>query len=321
MFDPAFRTLFFTTKAKLSMKNNHILIAKDGKDNITIPLSDILCIILESNQITITTALLSAIANHKIVMYICDESHLPNGIYTSFLGHYKSLSVMQSQIELSKQKKAIIWQKIIKSKISNQAILLKINNKNEYKQLETLSKNVNLGDSNNNESQAALIYFKALFGKKFVRRSQINSREDIHIINSALNYGYAILRGMIIRALCASGLNPAFGIAHHNQFNQFNLADDLIEPFRVFVDSKVISMIKDHTLSNNFHTTHKVALIKILEMKVLVGNQFYPLSRAIIKNIQGISNSINGNISNLNLPIFKENTLDGRKIHESIDYV
>ena len=321
MFDPAFRTLFFTTKAKLSMKNKHILITRDDKESITIPLIDISCIILESNQITITTALLSAIASHRIMVYVCDETHIPNGIYTSFLGHYKSLSVIQSQIKLSKQKKAIMWQKIIKSKISNQANLLKTCNKKEYKQLEVLSKSVNLGDSSNNEAKAAFIYFKALFGKEFVRRSQINSNDSTRLINYALNYGYAILRGMIIRALCASGLNPVFGIAHHNQFNQFNLADDLIEPFRIFVDSKVISMINNNLLTDEFDIKHKAILIKTLETKVLINNHHYPLSRAIIKNIQGVANNINGEISELNLPIFKEHISDGREIHENINYV
>lgn len=321
MFDPAFRTLFFTTRTKLSLKNKHILIVRENKEDITIPLVDILCIILESQQITITTALLSAIANYKIVVYICDETHLPNGIYTSFLGHYKSLSIMQAQIKLSKQKKAIIWQKIIKSKILNQATLLKIHSKKEYKQLETLSKNVHLGDSNNNESKAAFIYFKSLFGKEFIRRTQINNSKNMHAINSALNYGYAILRGIIIRALCASGLNPAFGIEHHNQFNQFNLADDLIEPFRVFIDSKVIHMLNNNILKDIFDTTHKAILIKILEVKVLINNQFYPLSRAIIQNIQSITNNINGEANDLALPIFKEEELNGREVYESINYV
>lgn len=322
MFDPAFRTLFFTTKAKLSIKNKHILINRDNKEDITIPLSDIMCIILESNQITITTALLSAIAKYKIVVYVCDETHLPNGVYTSFLGHYKSLSVMQAQIKLSKQQKAIIWQKIIKSKIINQANLLKIHNKKEYEDLEILAKKVNLADSSNNESKAASIYFKALFGKNFIRRSQITSNEHMYIINTALNYGYAIIRGMVIRAICASGLNPAFGITHHNQFNQFNLADDLMEPFRIFVDSKVMHMINNNLLKTTFNTKHKAILIKILETKVLVNNQFYPLNRAIIKNIQGINNSINeGGLCDLNLPIFKEDSLGGREIYESINYV
>ncbi|MDE5602676.1 MAG: type II CRISPR-associated endonuclease Cas1, partial [Helicobacter sp.] len=237
MFDSAFRTLFLSTPAKLKLADKHLCILQEDKESVKIPLSDILCVIAESHQITLTNALLDAFASSKIVLYTCDSSHLPSGVFMPFLGHFKSLSVLQNQIKLKKQTKAILWQQIIKSKINNQAVLLQMCGKSESHQLESLAKSVHLGDSTNNEAKAAAIYFKALFGMGFSRKIQIFEEEKIGTINAALNYGYAIVRGIITRSLCASGLNPTLGINHKNQFNAFNLADDMIEPYRIFVDS------------------------------------------------------------------------------------
>ncbi|WP_334094077.1 type II CRISPR-associated endonuclease Cas1, partial [Helicobacter typhlonius] len=244
MFDSAFRTLFLSTPARLSLQDKHLCIVQKDKESVKIPLVDILCVMLESHQITLTNALLNAFAQYKIILFACDESHLPSGLFMPFLGHFRSFSVLQSQIALNKQRKAILWQQIVKAKINNQALLLKMQNKKEYEELESLAKSVNLGDSNNNEAKAAAIYFKALFGKNFSRKVQIFEDSKMGTINAALNYGYAIVRGIITRSLCVSGLNPALGINHKNQFNAFNLADDLIEPYRIFVDSVVVQMVE-----------------------------------------------------------------------------
>lgn len=335
MFDSAFRTLFLSNPARLSLKSNNLRIGlmgescldsqtapkhqesykSDKKDEITIPLSDILCIIIESRQITLSSSLLNAFAQHKILVFICDDAHLPSGIFTPFLGHYRSLSVLESQISLSKQKKAILWQQIIKAKIANQAALLAMLHRDEAELLEILAKNVQLMDSSHLESQAARIYFRALFGKGFVRNADMSPESSV--VNAALNYGYAIVRGMIVRSLCASGLNPALGIFHKNQFNPFNLADDVIEPYRVFIDSLVVKMLESNNLHESLRLENRVVLAEILSTQILLQGKLYPLSRAVIASVQSLSQSIESGRSKLQLPIFQENQSNGREVYES----
>ncbi|WP_301008237.1 type II CRISPR-associated endonuclease Cas1 [Helicobacter sp. UBA3407] len=321
MFDSAFRTLFLSTPAYLSLEDKHLCIAQKDKESVKIPLVDILCVMLESHQITLTNALLNAFALHKIVVFTCDECHLPSGLFMPFLGHFRSFSVLQSQINLSKQRRAILWQQIIKAKIHNQALLLKMQNKKEYEELESLAKSVNLGDSNNNEAKAAAIYFKALFGKNFSRKVQIFEDNKMGTINAALNYGYAIVRGIITRSLCVSGLNPALGFNHKNQFNAFNLADDLIEPYRIFVDSVVVQMVEVGELEESLSLQNRAKLVDILQSAVIVENKLYPLTRAGVVSAQSVVKCLEIENLKLKLPLFCEEKSNGRKIYESVSDV
>lgn len=316
MFDSAFRTLFLSTPARLSLLDKHLCITQKDKENVRIPLSDILCIILESPQITLTNALLNALAQYKIICYTCDSSHLPSGVFMSFLGHFKSLSVLQNQIKLKQRTKAVLWQQIVKAKINNQAALLQMCGKAEWYQLESLAKSVNLGDSTNNEAKAAAIYFKALFGVGFSRKIQIFEEEKIGTINAALNYGYAIVRGIIVRSLCASGLNPALGINHKNQFNAFNLADDMIEPYRIFVDSLVAQMCENGELQEFLSLENRVQLVEILNVSVMIENKLYPLSRAVIVSVQSLVRCLEVENLKLKTPLFCEEKSNGREIYE-----
>ncbi len=321
MFDAAFRTLFLSTPARLNLEDKHLCIAQKDKESVKIPLVDILCVMLESHQIMLTNALLNAFALHKIVVFTCDESHLPSGLFMPFLGHFRSFSVLQCQINLSKQRKAILWQQIIKAKIHNQALLLKMQNKKEYKELESLAKSVNLGDSNNNEAKAAAIYFKALFGKNFSRKVQIFEESKMGTINAALNYAYAIIRGVITRSLCVSGLNPALGINHKNQFNAFNLADDLMEPYRIFADSVVVQMVEVGELEESLSLQNRVKLVSILQSAVIVENKLYPLTRAGVVSAQSVVKCLERENLKLKLPLFCEEKSNGREIYESVSDV
>lgn len=343
------------------------------KDEIAIPLSDILCLIIESRQVSLSSYLLNELAKEKVLVFVCDEFHLPSGIFTPFLGHYRSLSILQNQINLSKQKKAILWQKIIKQKILNQANLLEFIKIKKASELHSLAKSVHLGDSSNNEAKAAAIYFPALFqsianikgfsrkisGSKIWHTDKISPKkqtdfesqipnihtdspdninhlksfnfddikslqninlqdEQIAVINAALNYGYAIVRGMVVRAICASGLNPALGIFHSNQFNPFNLADDLMEPYRIFVDSLVAQMLENKELQESFSISNRAKLAEILSASVLLSEEqkIYPLHRAIIKGVQSLSRSMSADVE-LVLPVFEGEKSNGREIYES----
>ncbi|OBV29709.1 hypothetical protein BA723_04220 [Helicobacter sp. CLO-3] len=315
MFDSAFRTLFLSTKAHLSLNNKRLIIAQDDA-KVAIPLGDILCVIIESRQITLSSALLDAFAGRNIVAFVCDESHMPSGLFTPFLGHYKSLSVLQTQISLNNHKKSILWQQIIKAKISNQANLLKMLDKKESSALEILAKGVKLLDAGNNESKAAMAYFRALFGVDFTRRLEVFEDSKAGTINAALNYGYAIVRAIIARSICASGLNPALGLFHANQFNAFNLADDMMEPYRIFVDSVVVAMLESGELGENLSLENRAKLANILSARVMIGNKAYPLNRAAVASIASLAHAMQAE-SRLALPSFKEGKSDGREIYES----
>ena len=281
-FDEAFKSVIIANDAKLSLKQNHLHISQsDNEANLY--LKDLAFIILESPQITLTSALLSAIADYKIVLLSCDKSHLPNGIFMPFLAHFQASQIAKEQIAVKEQTKAILWQKIIQNKIRNQAFVLShTGHKKASDELLELAKVVRLNDSSFVESRAAALYFKTLFGIDF-------SRNDLCFTNSALNYGYAIVRAGIVRVVCISGLLSWLGIKHANAYNPFNLCDDIIEPFRAFVDMKVLSLQSD---SEFLDKAHKRELVENLQCEVLLNDKKMPLIRAINHFVQSFRNAL-----------------------------
>lgn len=305
-FDEAFRSIVISKSAKLSIKNNNLCV--DNDDGVaTLPFKDILCLMLESKQATITSALMSKLAEMKIVLITCDDSHNPNGIFLPYCGHYQASGVLRRQIALSNHTKAVLWQKIIKQKVQNQAALLSKKDIKTAQKLIHLSKIVKLGDATYVESNAAVIYFPSLFYKNF-------SREELCGINSALNYGYGIVRAIITRALAISGLNTNLGIKHDNLYNQFNLADDIIEPYRPFVDMVVYEMYSKNLLDDFLSKENRCELLSILSKRVKIDTQIYPISRAISQTVQSLASCIKGDTKELKMPILGD---DDGEIYES----
>ncbi len=290
-FDEAFKSVIIANDAKLSLKQNHLHISQsDNEANLY--LKDLAFIILESPQITLTSALLSAVADSKIVLLTCDESHLPNGVFMPFLAHFQASQIAKEQIAAKEQTKAILWQKIIQNKIRNQAFVLShTGHKKVSDELLEMAKSVRLNDSSFVESRVAALYFKTLFGIDF-------SRNDLCFTNSALNYGYAIVRAAIVRAVCISGLLAWFGIKHANAFNPFNLCDDIIEPFRAFVDMRVLSLQSDGEFLGK---AHKHKLIENLQSEVQLNDKKMPLIRAVNHFVQSFRNALlnGGEIANV----------------------
>ena len=281
-FDEAFKSVIIANDAKLSLKQNHLHITQsDNEANLY--LKDLAFIILESPQITLTSALLSAVADSKIVLLTCDESHLPNGVFMPFLAHFQASQIAKEQIAVKEQTKAILWQKIVQNKIRNQAFVLShTGHKKVSDELLEMAKSVRLNDSSFVESRAAALYFKTLFGIDF-------SRNDLCFTNSALNYGYAIVRAAVVRAVCISGLLAWFGIRHANAFNPFNLCDDIIEPFRAFVDMRMLSLQSD---SEFLGKAHKHKLIENLQSEVQLNDKKMPLIRAVNHFVQSFRNAL-----------------------------
>lgn len=281
-FDEAFKSVIIANDAKLSLKQNHLHIFQSD-NGANLYLKDLAFIILESPQITLTSALLSAVADSKIVLLTCNESHLPNGVFMPFLAHFQASQIAKEQIAVKEQTKAILWQKIVQNKIRNQAFVLShTGHKKVSDELLEMAKSVRLNDSSFVESRAAALYFKALFGIDF-------SRNDLCFTNSALNYGYAIVRAAIVRAVCISGLLSWLGIKHANAFNPFNLCDDIIEPFRAFVDMRVLSLQSDGEFLGK---AHKHALIENLQSEVQLNDKKMPLIRAVNHFVQSFRNAL-----------------------------
>jgi CRISPR-associated protein Cas1 len=242
--------------AKLKLKNRALVIEQE-QGAASVPLEDIAAIVIDQPQVTLTAALLVACADHQVSIITVDDSHTPNGIFLANTPHSRALKVMRSQLAMSEPHKKRLWQLIVKQKISNQAQLLTQQQHTKADTLHVLASQVRSGDPDNLEAQAAQLYFPALFGKGF-------TRDNACFANSALNYGYAIVRSAIARSLVSYGFLPAFGLHHCNELNAFNLADDIIEPYRILVDACVVKLCQDYDGDDDLDMRAKSTLVNLL---------------------------------------------------------
>ena len=227
----SFRTVVITRQSKISYKNRFLVVKQDN-DEKYIHLSEIDTIIVDSISVSISAYLLKEIADAKINMIFCDEKHNPFGELSPYYSRHNSSKKIKEQIKWTNKYKDDLWMKIVKNKILNQSLMLNKIKNDKYDLLNSYIDEVVSGDKTNREGHAAKVYFNALFGKDFVRNNNDN-------INAALNYGYAILLSTINKEVIASGYLTQLGIHHKNEFNEFNLSCDLMEPFRVIVDNFV----------------------------------------------------------------------------------
>lgn len=194
-----------------------------------VPLDDISVLILSAQGITLSKNVINALAEKNGITILCGKNYIPECIVMPIANHYLYTKNIKNQITNSEPFKKRVWQQIVIRKIENQALVLKLYNK-DYQEIENISKTVKSGDTNNREAYAAKLYWKKLFGQDFVRD------KDGDGLNALLNYGYAVMRASMIRALCGSGLQTALGVNHNNNLNQFCLADDFFEIYRPIVD-------------------------------------------------------------------------------------
>ena len=289
--------IFISNKSKLSINNNQLSIETDSKH--LYPLEDINSIVIESMECVITSYALQDLINNNVAVFLCNKQHMPNGVVLPINNFYRPLKILKKQIEMSKPLKKQIWQKIVSQKIFNQSLCLKYCEKKESNRLIELSNSVLSGDASNCEATAAAIYFKALFGNDFIRHSSC-------IINAILDYGYSLLRGMIARTLVAYGLNPTMGIFHKNELNGFNLADDIIEPFRPVVDLLAFELKDEEQLSSDV----KKRIFSITSKEIEINKQKYSLPYAIEIMVQSVKRSIEDNKLDIMLPfLLKDGSL------------
>jgi len=267
------RTLFFGNPAYLSTKNDqlHIAFPEADKQDKTVPIEDLGMIVLENQQITITNGLLSKLTDNKVAIISCNAQHLPEGLLLPMHGHSEQTERIRFQLEASQPLKKNLWQQTVTAKIKNQYALLKEKGK-ESKRMEYLFKNVTSADSGNHEAQAAAIYWQNLFDISDFNRGQMGIPP-----NNLLNYGYAILRAVIARALVSSGMLPQVGIWHRNKYNAYCLADDIMEPYRPYVDLVVSHIVETEDNYTELTTNLKKELLSIPALDVVIDGQKSPL--------------------------------------------
>ena len=264
----SFRTVVISKQSKLSYKNR-FLVVKQEDDEKYIHLSEIDTIIVDSISTVVTNYLLKELSDNKINIIFCDEKHNPFGEISSYYSRHNTSKQIKKQIAWKQKDKNVLWQKIIRNKILNQATLLKKIKCNKYRMLLDYVDEIELGDKTNREGHAAKVYFNLLFGSNFIRHNDDN-------VNSALNYGYAILLSTINKEVIANGYLTQLGINHKNEFNQFNLSCDLMEPFRIIIDNFVY-FNKERELDTNY----KMDIVNIFNQPYKFQSKSYSLKDVI----------------------------------------
>lgn len=262
------RILQLTKPCKLSVKQKQLFYESDDAQT-TIPIEDLSVVVLETCFVQLTGHVLSEFAANDVVLLTCDASHLPAGTFFTFHDNSRYSEMAHIQVAASEPLKKRIWQSVVQQKILNQAAVLRALDIENA--LREIAKRVQSGDSDNREAYAAQLYWRLLFGD-FTRR------DDANIINKALNYGYAIIRGCVARNIVSSGLLPCFGIHHDNQLNQFNLVDDMMEPLRPFVDYCVAKI--DFTNYTDLTPELKNKLISVLLCNANMNNEVISLLKS-----------------------------------------
>lgn len=285
----------FTTPASLSMKNQQLVITRKETDEVvTRPIEDIGFVVVANQMVKMTVPLLNVLADNNVSVIFCDDKQMPKSMLMTLEGNTTLQESYRYQLDAHEPTKKRLWQQLVEAKVRNQAALLnKLGQDGDV--LKPYYMNVKSGDSDNREGAAARIYWSMLFGKPF-RREREGEQP-----NGMLNYGYAILRAAVARALIGSGLYPAFGIFHRNRYNAFPLADDVMEPYRPFVDEMVYRLYVDGA-ENELTTVAKSELLHVLFADVRMGKVTRPLEVALSMTTASLLKVYKGEESKLSLP-------------------
>ncbi len=293
------RTLLFANPAYLSTAKEQLQITypQPGKKAVprakqlkepppqqtkTVPIEDIGVIIIEHPQITLTNKLIEKLIQNNVAVITCNSQHLPTGLILNLTGHSEQAERFRTQLNATLPLKKNLWQQTVKAKILNQAALL-VERGIPVRNMHQWAKDVTSGDTKNHEARAAAYYWNNLFDIPEFTRQRFGEPP-----NNLLNYGYAILRSIAARALVASGLLPAVGIFHHNKYNAFCLADDIMEPYRPFVDVIVSHIVDNQDDISQLTTELKMQLASITAMDVVIDNKKSPLLVAMSRTTNSL---------------------------------
>ena len=255
------RSVVISKPAKL--KREHFSLAIEQEQTAFVPFEDVAVIVLAHREITITHPVLAACGEYGIGLYACGDNHQPNAVLLPFLQHSRAVRMQRLQLDIDRPTAKRAWAEIVRMKIRNQAFVAKHFGLDVADRLASYERRVRSGDPDNLEAQAAAIYFPALFGRGFVRAQE-------SWVNASLDYGYAVMRGACARSLVAYGMLPSIGLFHDSEQNAFNLADDLIEPFRPLVDLHVARSVRGVGSDDALELTakDKAALVALLNVDV-----------------------------------------------------
>lgn len=277
----SYRSIIISNSATLAVRNNNLVIKNEN--DYEIPIEDISVLVIEAISVNLTNRLLSKLSENGVATIVCNEKHLPISILLPLNTHHRSYKVLKQQLEQSTPFTKRIWQNIIKQKLFNQGKCLEILNLNGVNFMKNLSENVESGDKGNREAIGAKFYFKCLFGEEF-------TRNDGNVINSALNYGYTIIRSAVARTLVMYGFNTTLGVNHCNELNSFNLADDFMEPFRAIVDLWVYSNI---TIDDDeLYRENRIQLVDLVNYQCVIDGQNHSILNAIDKMISSYTTAL-----------------------------
>lgn len=281
----AYRNIFISKPSTLSIEDANLRVDQDNI-HLRIAVEDILSIVIEDQSVFLNSYLLSHLAQHDVLVYTCDRTHMPCTILSPFSFHVAQTKRLRQQIALSLPFKKQTWRQIVKAKIYNQAQCLKICGQ-EHDDLLRMADEVKSDDIDNREGTAARAYFTRLFGPDF-------TRDRDTIVNACLNYGYAILRGLIARSLVAHGFIPDLGVHHHSELNNFNLADDFIEPIRPTVD---IVIAQDTSLRGKMELSKgiKERLYDIINKTISFHDETHSIGHSVELMIESYIRSIDNN--------------------------
>lgn len=305
------KTLCFSNPIYLSLRNAQLVLhlpevesnktlpeAMKKEAERTIPIEDIGVVVLDNRRITITSGVMEALLENNCAVITCNQKSMPVGLLLPLCGNTTQNERFRSQLEASLPLRKQLWQQTIKQKILNQEHTLRINTDKETNCMRVWSNDVRSGDPDNLEARAAAYYWKNLFTEypNFVR-----DREGIPP-NNLLNYGYAILRAIIARALVGSGLLPTLGIHHHNRYNAYCLADDIMEPYRPYVDQLVLDIIHNYTEISDITQEIKMQLLSIPILDVVINGKRSPLMIAVQQTTASLAKCFAGESKRISYP-------------------
>lgn len=298
------RTLCFSNPAYLSLRNAQLVIRIEKQSDsperqTTVPIEDIGIIVLDHQQITITHGAMAALLDNNAAVVTCDKRHLPVGLMLPLEGHTVQSERFRDQINASLPLRKQLWQQTVQQKILNQAALLRELHNAETGNMLHWAADVRSGDITNLEGRAAAYYWKKMFPDldDFTRERYGDEP------NAFLNYGYAILRASVARALVSSGLLPTLGIHHHNRYNAYCLADDIMEPYRPFVDRLVVQTMQLYPDISEVTTDIKRNLLTIPTLDVVIGGQRSPLMVAVSQTTASLARCFAGEARKITYPV------------------
>lgn len=296
------RTLYFGNPAHLRVETKQLKITlkTDPPEEKSIPIEDIGVLLIDHPQITLTSGAIAELMNHNVALISCNDKYMPHGLMLPFEGHHTQTQRIRAQIEASEPLRKNLWAQTIQAKILNQALLLdKLGH--SHHPLHHFRKEVTSGDSRNHEAHAAVYYWQLLFKNMmdFIRNP------DGPYPNNLLNYGYAILRSVTARAIVSAGLFPSLGLYHRNKYNAYCLADDLMEPYRPYIDELIIQLVKKYPAQKELNKDLKKELLTIPHLIVTIENEKSPLITATQRTATSLAQCYLGEKRKLTYPQMK----------------